>query len=77
LLGYGQNTKTTKQQKEKEHTMFTENNSNILRSLVGILGAATLTVTIFYGAVGPDPNADAWTTPVASSTYSAGSTIAA
>ncbi|MEE4349752.1 MAG: hypothetical protein V2J26_05940 [Pacificimonas sp.] len=57
--------------------MFTENNSNILRSLVGILGAATLTVTIFYGAVGPDPNADAWTTPVASSTYSAGSTIAA
>ena len=39
---------------------------NVLRSLVGILGAATLTASIFYGAAGPDPRADLWTsTPAA------------
>ncbi|MBZ6380074.1 MULTISPECIES: hypothetical protein [Pacificimonas] len=53
--------------------MFNEmTNTNVLRSLIGVLGAAALTVTIFYGAAGPDPNADYW----AAATVSAGSIAA-
>lgn len=41
--------------------MYNEaNNTNILRSLVGVIGAAVLTVTVFYSAAGPDPRADVW-----------------
>ncbi|MBV7256240.1 hypothetical protein KCG44_05515 [Pacificimonas sp. WHA3] len=42
--------------------MFNEPaNTNILRSLVGMIAATALTVTVFYGAAGPDPRADVYT----------------
>jgi hypothetical protein len=42
--------------------MFTNAlDTNVMRSLVGILGAAAMTITVFYGAAGPDPKADMWT----------------
>ncbi len=31
------------------------NDTNILRSMIGMIGAAALTATIFYGTAGPDP----------------------
>lgn len=33
----------------------TASDTNILRSMIGMIGAAALTATIFYGTVGPDP----------------------
>ncbi|MBV7256242.1 hypothetical protein KCG44_05525 [Pacificimonas sp. WHA3] len=39
--------------------MFTAaKHSNTLRSLGGMIASAVLTVTVFYGAAGPDPRAD-------------------
>jgi|TARA_R100000501_G_scaffold13654_3_gene24972 hypothetical protein len=35
-------------------------NDNILRSVLGVFAAAALTLTVFYGAAGPDPRADSY-----------------
>ncbi|MGB7406367.1 MAG: hypothetical protein WA906_11805 [Pacificimonas sp.] len=41
--------------------MFTNHsNTNVLRSLVAIVGAALLTGTIFAGTIGPDPRAESF-----------------
>lgn len=41
--------------------MITNSNDTVLRSFIGVIAAAAMTATVFYGAVGPDPNEHVWT----------------
>ncbi|EMD82955.1 hypothetical protein [Pacificimonas flava] len=58
--------------------MFTNvANQSVVRSLVGVFGAALMTISVFYAAVGPDPRADEWTAPSVQVASSADGAIAA
>ncbi|MBV7256243.1 hypothetical protein KCG44_05530 [Pacificimonas sp. WHA3] len=37
------------------------NDTSIIRNFAGMIAAAVLTVTVFYGAAGPDPRAGVYT----------------
>ncbi|MEO0500760.1 MAG: hypothetical protein AAF205_09425 [Pseudomonadota bacterium] len=39
--------------------------TNVLRSLIGMVGAVTMTATVLFGALGPDPRADNYTSTAA------------